>query len=408
MKLSFSLKQIKKRFVFLIFIFYALNNTIFERQYFFNEVLSAIGFAVFLKICLKRNGILFFPKNEITRLLAFFWALCILYIFISVLFKTNWYFYFRHWSIFYSTFIFFIGFFWKDEFLKFMQKIRKWLTGIILYFIPAYPPYYMGRVLDRYSAAVFFPFFFKKINSSKYLILLLLNILYAYFFQSLTGTLIAIIIFVVLTLPSYAYFRLLFLVSLVSFLMLFISQIPHFVKYKEGSAGNHLFGNLSYVYRDSKILQIDPNSSWRMVYWYRVVVEKFPENLLGIGFGTPYLPYVEGRDTADSNYDDKHDAHTTGAHNIYVTIFVRLGIGVLFFFFALYTAILKEFYRFKFYYLKNNHIIFFIGFFTISIIGLFNPTLETPTYSGVYWFFLGLVAKSIHERRLTNENPAST
>jgi hypothetical protein len=389
-------------------VLYGINHLLFEKELFFNEILSLAGFLIFVKYSFKKNFKIQIPKLDIFRLLLFFWGLCGFYVLISVFFKTNWYFYFRHFVFFYSTFTFFITFFWKDQFLLFMQKIRKKFTLLILLLIPAYPPTYEGRFLDRFSGSVFFPFFFKRLHFLAYFLLLILNFIYAYFFQSFTGTIMAILVFIILIIPSYSLFRLLFFTAFISFVMLFIYLSPNLAKYSEGAKGSRLFGNQERVYQSSKILAADPNSSWRMVYWYRIVVENFPENLIGIGFGTPYLPYVEGRDTADSNYDDKYDAHLTGVHNSYITMFARLGILAILFFFALYTTILKEFYCFKKYYTDNNHIVFFIGFFAISLIALFNPVLETPTYSGIYWFFLGLVAKSIHERRLTNENPPNT
>lgn len=394
--------------VFLMFLLYGLNYTIFEKELFFNEILSLIGFIIFLRYTLKKDFKLHVPRLDLFKLLMLFWALCGFYIVISLFFKTNWYFYFRHFAIVYSTFTFFIAFFWKNEFLHFMQKIRKKFTLIILLLIPAYPPSYEGRLLDRFSGSAFFPFFFKKIHFSVYLILLLLNFIYAYFFQSFTGTIMAILVFIIMILPNYSLFRLLFIVAFVSFVSLFAYLSPNFAKYNEYADGIKLFGNQEVVYKGSKILTADPNSSWRMVYWYRVTVVNFPQNLLGIGFGTPYLPYIAGKDTAASPTDDEHDAHLTGAHNSFVTLFARLGILVIIFFFAVYTTILKDFYRYKQYYIANHHIVFFMGFFAISIVALFNPVLETPTYAGVYWFFLGLVAKSIHERRLEYENPTNS
>lgn len=394
--------------VFVLMLLYGLNNTIFERQFFFNEILSSIGFIVFVRYTLKKNFKLLIPRSDLVRLLIFFWGLCGFYIVISLFFKTNWYFYFRHLVILYSTFTFFIAFFWKEQFMLFMQKIRKKFTVIILLLIPTYPPTYYGRALDRYSVSAFFPFFFKKVNVSVYFILLMLNFLYAYFFQSLTGTINAILLTAIVLIRSYNVFRLMFLTALISFIGLFAYLSPYLAKYKEGASGANLFGNQVIVYTSSTILSADPNSSWRMVYWYRIVVERFPENLLGIGFGTPYLPYEEGKDTAESAYDDKHDAHLTGLHNSYLTLFARLGVLVLVFFYYLYTIILKDFYRFKQYYLANNQITFFIGFFVVSIIALFNPFMETPTYAGLYWFLLGLVAKSIYERRMQNESTPST
>ncbi len=388
--------------VFLMFLLYVTNNAFFEKTLFFNEILSLIGLYVFLTYCLKKDLRMIVPKISIFRLLMFFWLLCGIYLIISLFFKTNWYFYLRNLSIFYSTFTFFIGFYWKNDFLAFMHKIRNLLSIVVLSLIPAFPAHYEGRILDRYSIGTFFPFFFKKNNFITYLLLLILNFAYAYFFQSFTGVVMSILLFIILILPRYAYFKILFSISLVAFIFLFMHLSPYLAKYKEGEKGKDLFGNLSYVYSHSKILQADPNSSWRMVYWYRIVVENFPGNLAGIGFGTPYIPYTEGKNSAESLYDDKHDAHTTGTHNTFITIFARLGIGVLVFFVLLYSAVLREFYSFKEYYLSNNNIVFFMSFFAISIIGLFNPTLETPTYSGMYWFFLGLVASAVYQRHSEN------
>ncbi len=391
--------------IILLFLLYGLNNTYFERNFYFNEILSLFGFGVFVFASLKKNLKLVFPKSYLIRLLLAYWAIFLIYAIVSLPLKTEWYFYFRHFSIFYSSFIFFLGFYWLEDFRRLMQKLRKLLIGFYLLFIPTDHPHYFGRVLDRYSVSAFFPFAFRKIS---YWILFVVNILYAYFFDSLTGIILSIIILVVLILPTYAHFRLLFIAALISFSALFMYLSPYFAKYKENAQGNHLFGNLHYVYQHSKILQIDHNTSWRMVYWYRLLVEDFPENIFGKGIGTPYLPYIEGKDTAESNYDDKHDAHTTGSHNTYVSMFARFGVSILLFFFLLYTYILKDFYRNKIYYTQKGDVLFFVAFFTVSVIGLFNPFLETPTYSGLYWFFLGAVAKSIFNRQFANENPANS
>lgn len=394
--------------IFLMVLLYGLSASIFERKLFFNEMLSLVGLIIFVKYSLRKHCKLLIPKLSLFYLMVFFWSLCGFYIILSVFFKTNWYFYFRHFVILYSTFTFFIAFFWKEHFLLFMQKIRLKFRFIILLLIPTYPPTYEDRLLDRYSGSVFFPFFFRKLHFSIYSILLVLNFVYAYFFQSFTGTIMAILVFCIMITPTYSLFRLLFLVAFISFIGLFAYLSPDLAKYSEEEKGKNLFGNQELVYKNNKILNADPNSSWRMVYWYRVVVENFPENLLGIGFGTPYLPYVPGKNTTESPYDDEHDAHLTGTHNSFITLFVRLGILVLPFFFFLYTIILKEFYRFKQYYVANHHIVFFMGFFAISIIALFNPVLETPMYAGLYWFFLGLVAKSIYERKLQYENTSGS
>ncbi|MCU0437702.1 MAG: hypothetical protein MUC49_07275 [Raineya sp.] len=402
------IKKYVKYLIFVIFILYGLNYDVFEKKFFFNEILSLVGLVLFFKYSLKKKGILIIPKSGILRLIFVFWTVCIFHFIISIFTKTNWFFYFRSSVLFYASFVFFIGFYWKDDFTTFIKKIRLLFTIIIFSLIPTAHPTPLGRFMDRYSASIFFAFFFKRNNFIISIIILILNFLYAYFYQSLTVTLIGIILFIVVNIRFYNHFRFLFISGLTAFLGLFLYLTPYFPLYKEGSTGHHLFGNLHYVYQHNRILQVDVNSSWRMVFWYRIVVEEFPQNIVGLGFGTPLLPYTEGKKTAESIHDDEHDAHTTGSHNTFITVFVRLGIVFLFIIYYLYTIILKNFYRYKQYYIQNNDIIFFIGFFAISIIGLFNPTLETPTYAGSYWFFLGLVAKSIFQRHFHHENTSNS
>ena len=392
-------KKIFKYFIFILAILYSLNNYFFERQFYFNEILSLVGVMLFGVHLIRKKSVLVIPNSNIFKLLLLFWLLCFFHLIVCTFTKTNWYFYLRSSVTFYSSAIFFIGFYWKEDFTIFFKKIKIIFTIGVLALIPTPNPGYLGRYLDRYSVSVFFSFFFKRNSFLTSIVILLLNFLYAYFYQSLTATLIGILLFIIVNIPKYNHFRLLFISGLIAFISFFTYLTPYFPLYKEGATGHYLFGNVNHVYQQNRILRIDPNSSWRMVFWYRIVVEGFPKNMIGIGLGTPILPYEKGADTAEGNYDDEHDAHTIGAHNTFITIFVRLGIGFLVILCSFYTIILKEFYRYKRHYQSNNDIIFFIGFFTISIIGLFNPLLETPTYAGVYWFFLGLVAKSIFQRR---------
>ncbi|MCS6796762.1 MAG: hypothetical protein NZ516_12465, partial [Raineya sp.] len=96
--------RIVKYFILLLFLLYGLNNFFFERVLFFNELLSLVGFSIFLKHCCKANLKIVLPKSYVIRLLLFFWVIFLVYALASIPFKTEWYYYFRHLSIFYSTF----------------------------------------------------------------------------------------------------------------------------------------------------------------------------------------------------------------------------------------------------------------------------------------------------------------
>ncbi|WP_243390558.1 O-antigen ligase family protein [Raineya orbicola] len=215
-------------------------------------------------------------------------------------------------------------------------------------------------------------------------------------------------LFVILLIRHYALIRLVLIVLIVVFWGLIAFFSPSLQLYREDSKSTNLFGNVDKVLQDNVLLRIDGNSTWRLILWYRLTVDEFPRNIWGLGFGTPLIPYKKGADTADSDYNDEHDAHVIGAHNTYVTLLARLGILYIFVLYGIYTIVFKEFYRFRAYYVAHQEYSFFIAFFTISIIGLFNLVLESPIYAGLYWFFLGTVAKSIFNRQFANESSANS
>jgi len=385
-------------------ILYGLNNSFFERNFFFNEILSCIGIIVFLANGVNKKFNLYIPKSDLFKMLFLFWGICGVHLIASVFLKTNWYFYFRNSVIFYSSFTFFIGFYWHKEFKHFLFRIRKFLVVAILGLMPTRNLV----LLDRFSAAVFFPFFFKKGIFFTTLFILLLNFLYAYFFASMTAALIGIILIGIILLPKYAYFQLAFISIFLTVAVVFASLAPSLKLYQENSESHRLFGNVKAVYQSNKLLQIDGNSSWRTILWYRVIVDEFPKNIWGLGFGTPLLKYKPNAKTVESDHHDEHDAHVIGVHNTYITLFARLGILVLLFFYVVYTFVLKEFYYFRSFYQKSQDYTIFLAFFTISIIGLFNLVLESPIYAGLYWFLLGLLAKAIFERRKQYANITSS
>jgi O-antigen ligase len=137
-----------------------------------------------------------------------------------------------------------------------------------------------------------------------------------------------------------------------------------------------------------------------MILWFRGIVECFPENLFGIGLGTPLLPYKQHVTTSDLGHSDEYISHVFGLHNTYITLFVRFGIPFIIFLIVIYRTIFKEFFNHRKYYISNrNDIALFLGFFTISTVGLFNLLLETPTLASIYWVSLGFVSKAIYYRQ---------
>jgi hypothetical protein len=227
--------------------------------------------------------------------------------------------------------------------------------------------------------------------------ILALNILYAFTFDSLTVLAITVIFIFILVVRNFVLFSIACVLGLGTFVFILIYFSSAIELYKQGPYT--LFGNVNLVMLQHPLLLIDGNSTWRLVFWYRMIVENFPMNLIGIGFGTPLIDYEPGLTTVSGGNTDEHDAHVIGAHNTYLTVAVRLGVLFLLFVLLVYAKVFKEYYNHFKYYTSRGYFIYFWAFFAISIIGLFNLTLESPIYASLYWVLLGFVARVIEIRK---------
>jgi hypothetical protein len=153
-----------------------------------------------------------------------------------------------------------------------------------------------------------------------------------------------------------------------------------------------------------RLLAIDPNSTWRLILWKQSIVDRFPENIPGIGFGTPMYKYYPIEDPAKL----QHLPYVMGAHNSFVYVFARLGIGFVAGILFIYHQVLKSFFRIKKHSINNRELLFFYSFFAASFIAFFNPALESPIYAVGYWIILGLLSAAIqffnHEKAPASES----
>lgn len=377
--------------------FYGINNEIFERKLFFNELLSLLGIGFFFLKSFTNRLTFKIPKSKLYKILLVYILLTTTHLIVSVFWKTNWYFYFRNAVIFYASFTFFLGFYYFEYAKRFYHKSRLFMAGVFAFTFAIPKP---TLFLDRYNSTVFFPFLFFRRNLHNFIIwgtFLVICAIYTVTYKSSTIIFTAFFLSIILFIPRYAYFKAFTIMIFLAFLIFFISVSSSLKLYKSGEY--RLFGNVQRVYADNKLLQIDNNSSWRLILWYRVTVEEFPQNLVGLGYGTPLIPYKKRYDTAYSNHDDEHDAHVIGVHNTYLTVAVRLGIVYVFILYFIYSTVLREYYFYRRYYIQNQDVYFMIGFFAITIIGFFNLVLESPTVAALYWTFLGFVAKIIYNRK---------
>jgi hypothetical protein len=388
-----NLKIKKSSLVLILFTLFGANYFLFERVLFFNELLSAIGFYFFLKSSFTPSGKLILPINVIYRCVFYYILLGFFYALVSLMLKTNWYYYFRNISIIYSAFSFFIGYHLYTQQYPFFRKMQR---KVIAFALLAFG-WRWAFLIDRNSYSFLLMQVQKNWRLKSFLALMVLLLIYLVAFTSATVVMIMMALVAVLFIRRYAYFKLLVFAVAILVVGFFVFTSPYLELYKINST---LFGDVDFVYSQHALLKLDNNTSWRLILWYRTLVEAFPHNVLGIGIGTPLLPYVPGAVTQDSGVPDEYWAHVSGLHNTFATVFVRFGILSLVLFGIIYRQVFREYFRFKKYYFRHqNDANLFLGFITLTCVGIFNLLIESPTLASLYWVSLGFVAKAIYGRR---------
>lgn len=378
----------------LIFFAYGLNGEFIERHLFFNEILSFAGCIFFLTFTFQfeKKYLVYIPSSKIYRLVLFYLALCVFHMAFSLIYKTNLYFYLRNTVIFYSAFVFFLMFHLEPYVSKFTRTIKLPLFSFVAIglLIPKY------NLLDRFNAAVIFPFFFNAFKWYHITLLLALNLILAIQYSSMTVTVVSVLLLGIIMIPKFKWFKALTIVGLVTLVLFFVGFNSNIKQYDQGHY--RLFGDTYGVINSHEIFSKDLNSTWRVVFWHRAAIERFPENLVGIGFGTPLLKYDKGSNTVETDHDDFHDIHVSGTHNTYITLTLRLGLLYLVLMTLIFGEVFKHFYARKKEILKSNIGTYFMAFFTISLIGLFNLVKESPLSAALFWGLLGLVAASMYKQ----------
>jgi hypothetical protein len=369
-----------------IALLYILSPYMFEKYFFFNEILSATGFAILLNKRLRVGN------DAISIALVLLLSWCSIHAITSLARMDALYFYLRNSVIMYSMFTFFIGFYLLKYLGPYINKIRSGLRVFIATFLLIPLP----RVFfERYAVAMLFPALFKN-SASKWVpvLLILLNIIYAITYKSSTSGVAAIFFTFLFLCPGYKFFSQTMVVILVSFAVFFIYMHPYLalISYKWTFENQNPIFN---VVRSHPLLAIDGNSTWRLVLWDQFLVDDFPANIFGLGFGTPAIKYYPVED-----YSKLHTLpYVLGAHNAFIYLFARLGLPYIIFTFFIYAKVFKEYFYYKSYYFANNQVLIFWSFFASSLIALFNPALETPLFAGGYWLVLGFTARAIYNRQ---------
>jgi hypothetical protein len=254
-------------------------------------------------------------------------------------------------------------------------------------------------LFERYGMASIFPGLLKN-GRGKWVLpfLIVINMIYAITYKSSTSFVLAVFYFFLLISPGYKFFKQASLFVFGIFCLFFISVFPQLDLIKINFSYYDEYA-IRQVMKSNKILGLDPNNTWRLVLWKQFIVDRFPANIFGLGFGTPAVTYFPVADYSKLSTLP----YVLGAHNSFIYLFSRLGIVYLILILPVYAKVFKEYFYFKTFYKNNNEILLFYSFFAITIISLFNPTLESPIFASGYWLILGFVARCIYNRQsLTN------
>jgi hypothetical protein len=362
-----------------------------EKKLLFNELIAFAG----LGILLYKRGRIGRDPISICVILLIFWGL--VHAVVSVFRMDTFYYYLRNLVILYSIMAFFAGYYCLQYLGRFIGRIRNLLRVYTAVFLFAPVSKYL---FERFGMAMLFPALFRN-PARKWVpwLVITINIIYGFTYDSLTALVLAMFYFFLFISPGYKFFRQAVVIMLAGFIVLFIYLVPyldiirlHYNYYDTGA--------IHEVMRSNRILGIDGNNTWRLVLWKEIVVDHFPANLFGLGFGTPALKYFPVEDYSKL----ETLPYLLGSHNSFVYLFGRLGLVFVFLIIPIYRCIFREYFYHKRYYYGNRQILLFWSFFAITVIALFNPTLESPIYSGAYWLLLGFVARCIYNRRTSATN----
>lgn len=380
-------KQAIANLFFLIALCYIISPWFFEKQLYFNEALSFIGLGM---LAYHRFKI---ERSELVVCLYLLLSLGVVHLLTSLWRMDGLYFYLRNSVIVYSMFTFFIGYFLYKYLPGFLNKIRYVLSLYIGFFLVA--P--LSRFLfERFGMSALFPAVIHN-RSLRYglLFLMLLCLIYAFVYSSATIMILFLFYSTLLFIPGYKAARQLGLLVLISFTLFFIT-VQENLSLMDTFYSIYNSDGIDAVMQSNFLLGIDPSTTWRLIFWKQAIVDLFPSNIIGLGFGTPlfrFYPVYEIEKLSTLPY-------VMGAHNSFVYLFARMGILYALIAFAMYRIIFKEYFYYKSFYYQNRSVLFFWSFFAITIIAFFNPVLESPIYASAYWLLLGFLSKAIAVRKL--------
>lgn len=378
------MERIITLFLFLLLTIFFFNSDYFERNFFFNEVISFIG-AMFFLLKIARLKKFKIEKRSYTLYIFIFVAVCCFHLIYSLNKMTSLYYYARNSVILYSVFSFYLGYYFFDRYHAIAVGFRKELLSVVSMSV-----IFFKMILARYSGPVLLPLFTGVKSLSNVILLFALILIHSVKEDALSVAVIIPLFILVFLSRNFKEFSRYFLIGISFIIIFFLYFYDNFMLYKTGYY--NYFGNVHAIYDSHPALSIDINVTWRILLWFRYIVERFPENIIGIGFGTPMLDYIAERRSHWTGNDEIH-AHVSGAHNSYLTLLLRLGVIGFYAIVMISRKVFKDYFharkldKFKQY---IPYYFVWIGMFSLIV---FNLGLESPLRAGLFWVATGFVAK---------------
>jgi O-antigen ligase len=359
---------------FILFLWYGNHAAVFfETKVPLNELFALLGFILFLwhPIIYRRDDYLY---NCVMMILFVFFAHSLFSLFIY----DNFYGYLRNLVLFYSVFSFFLGI----KFYNVLEAIGK----RDLLFLSALMP--TGEFY-RTSYAASLPFYFSR------------------YFNTLTGRILAVMIFIVMVAKLYyggassvaivlmllffsvinkKWWRISVFVGILLTITFFTYMKPYLYLLLEDTH------RIDDIQRINSLFLVDENATTRFFLWSYLFFKVFINHPFGIGLGTVFIPHdFLWEDMRMWFRDDPYSEFTLGAHNSFVTIAVRFGIIGILPFIVLYWKLIKEFIKVKALNGDRRIYFFYASFAMISGTALLNVVLESPLLASFYWGILGIL-----------------
>lgn len=399
---------------FLCYIFMQAIYPNLERRYYWGELFTLCGIFFLLRLPYREEG---YGKHLVFLVLIWIFFFPVYGILISKLFWNDVFdkiFLVRHAVFFYYSVFFFLAYKYSPLLVKHLDR----LTVPLLFIVPfitlfwgnfgVHPIYgFLLMAVSQhfphknrlYHCLLFYIFFTLVLNrdggTAKFLLLGFLSFFALNFAAPLWKK----------HLPPLARRLLIYFLGL-SMAFLFFHALSKFCNLTTQMA---LLGDsITSLDETSRSLHTDLNGLWRPILWSHLY-GRFLKHPWGLGLGTPlFETWLDG--FMFLHLYRPGENYVQGAHNSFITLFVRLGIpcivlfSLLFYYSARLTLQVFSSLNFRPIRTPEGRLLTgcFLSILFITINASFNVVMESPLNAGIFWFSFGLFARLFGDAAANN------